>query len=641
MRNNYSTQAFESKFTYHGSDLGATWSRERTCFRIWAPTASRVGIKLYNDGAGGDCIGYLEMTADICGTWVAEAQGDLEGVYYTCIAQIDGHWIETCDPYARTTGVNGQRAMVIDLSATNPQGWEQDADPHSGNAITDAVIYELHVRDVSIDKSSGIHHKGKYLGLAETGTVNADGIPTGLDHIKNLGVTHVHLLPVYDYGSVDETHLDQAQYNWGYDPVNYNVPDGSYATDPYDGHVRVAELKQMIKALHDNGLSVIMDVVYNHVYDAGQFCFNKLVPGYFSRMDSHGKYSNGSGCGNDTASERSMVRKYIVDSVVYWAEEYHFDGFRFDLVGLLDVETINAIVAAVHAKRPNVIFYGEGWSIPTELTKKNCLLATQQNADKTPHFAYFSDTLRDALRGHVFTDTAKGYVSGLPGLTDVVAGCFAAQTPWTQEPSQIINYASCHDNMTLYDRLSLSNPGTPPAQRIRMNNLAAAICLLSQGVPFFHAGEELLRSKPLSDGSFAHNSYNSPDRVNSIKWSVLQDHAQQKTYRYYRGLIAFRKAHPALRMTDPTQIAKHITRLDTGRENVLAMHIARGAASENADILVVFNPTGSAVPVKLPQGSWDIFVQDELAGTTALGIAREQITVAPISATVLVRQEEC
>lgn len=358
----YSTPEFEAEYTYTEDDLGAVWSKNATTFRVWAPTAESVKVNLYESGKGyvKDLMESLEMTPDIKGTWTLSKDGDLNGVYYTYSVVIDGVEREACDPYARTTGVNGERAMVIDLDGTDPEGWENDVDPHAGNKINDAVIYELHVRDLSVGADSGIENKGKFLGLTETGTKTASGIATGLDHIKELGVTHLHLLPIYDFGSVDETHTVENLFNWGYDPVNYNVPEGSYSTDPYNGEVRVKELKQAVKALHDNDISVVMDVVYNHVYNASSFCFNKIVPDYFSRIDASGGYSNGSGCGNDTASERSMVKKYIVDSVSYWADEYHIDGFRFDLVGLLDTDTVNEIVTEVHKDHPNVIFYGEG-----------------------------------------------------------------------------------------------------------------------------------------------------------------------------------------------------------------------------------------------------------------------------------------
>ena len=312
----YSTPDFESAYTYHGNDLGAVWTSKNTSFRLWAPTATAVTINLYRSGepSAADLMKQIIMCRDIQGTWVAQCSGDLNGVYYTYLVTHGTQTVEVCDPYARTTGVNGFRAMIIDLASTNPDGWETDCDPNAGLSVTDAVIYELHVRDMSVDASSGIRQKGKYLGIIEAGTKTPGGIPTGLDHMKALGITHLHLLPVYDFGSVDECHPEWNQFNWGYDPVNFNVPEGSYSSDPHNGAVRVREMKQMIKGLHDNGISAVMDVVYNHVYEAKDFCFNKIVPDYFSRTRD-GVYSNGSGCGNDTASERSMVRKYIVDSV--------------------------------------------------------------------------------------------------------------------------------------------------------------------------------------------------------------------------------------------------------------------------------------------------------------------------------------
>ena len=450
----YSTEEFERKYTYAGSDLGARWTKEKTSFRLWAPTAKSVKVNLYRSGTPGveDRIDQIEMKSAVAGTWAAEVTGDLNGTYYTFTVELEQGIREACDPYARTTGVNGQRAMVIDLRSTDPEGWNEDRDPNAGRHITDAIIYELHVRDLSVDENSGVTNKGKFLGVIEEGTRTPEGVPTGLDHIKSMGITHLHLLPSYDYGSVDEAHPEQPQFNWGYDPVNYNVPEGSYATDPFHGEVRVKEMKQMIQGLHKAGISVVLDVVYNHVYDGETFCFNRIVPEYFSRTHD-GHYSNGSGCGNDTASERSMVRKYIVDSVKYWADEYHIDGFRFDLVGLLDIETINELVSAVQAKHPNVIFYGEGWSMATELTKADVTMATQRNSCKTPNFAYFSDTLRDVLRGYVFDDHAYGYVAGAEGQEELVKTCFMGHPDWCPNPIQTINYASCHDNMALFDRL--------------------------------------------------------------------------------------------------------------------------------------------------------------------------------------------
>ena len=632
----YSTEEFERKYTYSGSDLGAVWTREKTAFRLWAPTAKSVKINLYKTGNPGveDRIRQIEMKPAVAGTWTAEAEGDLHGVYYTYLVELEEGVREACDPYARSTGVNGQRAMVIDLRSTDPENWSADRDPNAGRQITDAVIYELHVRDLSVDASSGVEHKGKFLGVIETGTHTPEGIPTGLDHIKSMGVTHLHLLPSYDYGSVDEAHLEREQFNWGYDPVNFNVPEGSYSTDPYHGEVRVKEMKQMIQGLHANGISVILDVVYNHVYDGETFCFNRIVPEYFSRTHN-GHYSNGSGCGNDTASERSMVHKYIVDSVKYWADEYHIDGFRFDLVGLIDVDTINDLVASVRAKHPNVIFYGEGWSMATEMTKPDVPMATQHNAWKTPHFAYFSDTLRDVLRGYVFDDHAYGYVAGAQGQEELVKTCFMGHPNWCPNPTQTINYASCHDNMSLFDRLTLSTPDASFADRVRMNNLAAAIYMLSQGVPFLQAGEEILRSKPLPGGGFEHNSYCSPDSVNCIKWNDLSKPEYAANADYYRGLIAFRKAHPTLRLTTNEAVQEQVHAMEGLDPNVVGFHL-RGSVDDPAQaIIVLYNPNKTPTTVALPKGRWNICVTDKTAGTETLLTVEGGVSVAPISACVL------
>ena len=638
----YSSAEFESQFTYEGNDLGATWSKEATTFRLWAPTATAVAVNLYESGTEGsdDLIESFPMTADVKGTWVATKEGDLNGVYYTYTVTVDGQENEACDPYARTTGVNGKRAMVIDLDSTDPEGWDKDTDPHAGNSIVDAVIYELHVRDLSVDESSGIQNKGKFLGLIETGTKNSQGISTGLDHMVDLGITHLHLLPSYDYGSVDESKQDTPQFNWGYDPVNYNVPEGSYATDPFNGEVRVKEFKQMVKGLHDSGISVVMDVVYNHVYNAEEFCFNKIVPQYFSRTNGEGLYSNGSACGNDTASERSMVQKYIVDSVKYWAEEYHIDGFRFDLAGLIDTDTVNAIVEEVHKTHPNVIFYAEGWTMNTLVTKPDYTMATQKNSTLTPGFAYFSDDLRDTLRGSNSNSSKPGYINGAGGFTgNVKAGFFGAPS-WCKSPTQTVNYASCHDGYTLYDRITLATPDASEADRIKMNNLAAAVVMTSQGVPFIHAGEELLRSKPKDDGSgFEHNSYKSSDAVNNLKWDDLSDAAYQSVFEYYKGLIAFRKAHPALRMTDAQLVKDSIKPLGGLEFNVCAYQIQPANGEESEGLVVIFNPRAAETTVELPEGEWTIYVQGDKAGTTALGTASGTVTVDAISTCVLVKEK--
>ena len=638
----YSTDAFEQEYTYTGTDLGATWSSEKTDFRVWAPTAEAVKVNLYESGTEGanDLIEQLEMTKDVNGTWIASKDGDLNGTYYTYEVTINGEKTEACDPYARTTGVNGKRAMVIDLASTNPEGWENDTNPHAGEGYTDAVIYELHVRDLSSDASSGITNVGKFLGLIETGTTNEAGVSTGLDHIKDLGITHLHLLPSYDYGSVDETQLDKDQFNWGYDPVNYNVPEGSYSTDPYNGEVRVAEMKQMVQGLHNNGISVVMDVVYNHVYNASEFCFNQIVPGYFSRIDEDGKYSSGSGCGNDTASERAMVKKYIVESVKYWADEYHIDGFRFDLVGLIDTETMNEVVAEVHKDHPDVIFYGEGWTLDTSLTKEGYTLSTQVNSKETPDFAYFNDNLRDGLKGNVFDTNKLGFVSGAKGLENTITQSFLGSAEWCSSPSQTINYASCHDNLTLFDRIVKSTDKLSREEHIRMNNLSAAIYMNAQGIPFMQAGEEMLRTKPKENGGFDENSYASSDEVNSLKWDTLNEEEYQNVYNYYKGLIAFRKAHPALRMTNAEDVAANLTAVEGMDSNVVAFEMKAGANGDSANgMYFIFNANREEKQVVLPDGNWDVYINGEKAGTEVLETISGTATVEAISALILVKSE--
>lgn len=634
----FSSPEFEAKYTYHGNDLGATWTPGETTFRLWAPTADQAKVRLYRSGNPGvsDLLAELSMEPAENGTWILRKTGNLSGIYYTYWVSIGDYCAEACDPYAKTTGVNGMRAMVIDMDSTDPLGWDADRDPNALLNPTDIVIYELHVRDLSIDPSSGIRNKGKFLGVIENGTKTRAGIPTGLDHIKNLGITHLHLLPVYDYGSVDEAHLEKPQFNWGYDPTNFNVPEGSYSTDPFHGEVRVKEMKQMIKGLHDNGISVIMDVVYNHVYEAKDFCFNRLVPMYFSRI-TDGVVSNGSGCGNDTASERSMVHKYIVDSVCYWADEYHIDGFRFDLVGLLDVNTINDLVAKVHQRHPNVVFYGEGWSMPTDLTR-DCKLATQINSPLTPGFAYFNDTIRDSLRGSTFLCDALGFITGASDMEEKLENCFRGLPSWCQDPRQTVNYISCHDNNTLMDRIALAVPEHDFEDRIRMNKLGAVFYMMSQGIPFMQAGEEMLRSKPDSRGGFVENSFKSSDKVNSIKWNLLEKKAYRDTVEYYKGLIAFRKAHPVLRLTSSYDILSHVVAIPCKHPHMMAFHINAEIPGENvSEMLMIFNASDTAQPASLPEGKWQVCINDEYAGVRSIGTVSGDLTVPAICAMVLVR----
>jgi len=632
----YSNHEFEEQYTYTGRDLGATWTPQKTFFRLWAPTADEVTINLYRSGNAhaDDLLGQVHMRRDVCGTWIAERVGDLNGIYYTYLVLVDGHIREACDPYARATGVNGARAMILNMEETNPSGWDTDADPFTGRSISDAFLYELHVRDLSSHRSSHIRRKGKYLGLTETGRKTKGGNPTGIDHIKSMGITHLHLMPVYDFGFTDEDRRSP-QYNWGYDPVNFNVPEGSYATDPYNGAVRVREFKQMVKALHDNGISVVMDVVYNHVYEAKDFCFNNIVPDYFSRVSGDGTYSNGSCCGNDTASERSMVRKYIVDSVNYWADEYHIDGFRFDLVGLIDVQTINEIVSTVRKKHPKAIFYGEGWTMATGVTKPNVPLAVQNSSPMMPGFSFFSDTIRDLMRGSVFFQDAPGFVHGILCSREELDACFMGVPDWANEPYQSINYVSCHDNNTLFDRIALAAPEAPFETRVKMNNLAAAFSILSQGVPFMQAGEEMLRTKPGKKGGFDENSYRSPDKVNSIKWEDLDKTEYRQNVDFYRGLIRFRKAHPGLRLSRRKEVFKYVHPIPTGNAHCVAFRIVE----QDQEIFAIFNSDTQAVTVDLPAGVWNVNIQGIQAGTETLGTAEGQVSVSPISALVLTQKK--
>lgn len=644
---------FDEELAYYGDDLGATYTKEKTSFKLWAPTASEVSLNLYEQGDGDNLLETIPMTAGEKGTWACEKQGDLNGVYYTYSIKIGNKTNEAVDLYARTTGVNGDRGMVIDLDATNPEGFENDVRPAFENA-TDAVIYELHIRDLSSDAASGITNTGKFLGLTETGTTNSDGLATGLDHIKDLGVTHVQILPSYDYATVDETKLDTEQFNWGYDPKNYNVPEGSYSTDPYHGEVRVNEMKQMVQALHANGIRVNMDVVYNHTYNIEGSWFQKTVPDYFYRKVGD-SYSNASGCGNETASDRAMVRKYIVDSVVYWATEYHIDGFRFDLMAVHDIETMKAVRAALDEIDPSIMVYGEGW------TGGDCAISSSQQALKVNVYQIegvgaFSDDIRDAIKGNVFDSADKGFVNGGDGMEESIKFGVVAATPhpqvmisqnekgsksWAGQPGQCINYVSCHDNLTFWDKLAVSNADDSEETRIKMNKLGSAVILTSQGVPFFQAGEEMLRSKPSdkSETGFDENSYCSPDSTNSLKWDNKTNVLD--TYEYYKGLIAFRKAHAALRMTTATDIQNSLTFMSGLDANVVAYTIEGSANNDTAEkIAVILNANENPVDIKLPTGAWDICVNGTTAGTASIGMAEGTVTVDGISAMVLVQGDD-
>lgn len=638
MPNIYSTEDFEKEYAYDGNDLGAVWTKDATNFKVWAPTADAVSVNLYKEGDAekDDKIESLEMKKGDKGVWSAEKTGDLNGVYYTYSIKVDGQENEACDPYAKTTGVNGNRAMVIDMAATNPKGWENDKRPNSDLKITDAFIYELQVRDLSADKSAGIKNVGKYLALTETGTKTPSGVATGLDHMKDLGITHLHLNPVYDYATVDETKLDSDQYNWGYDPKNYNVPEGSYSTDPYHGEVRVEEFKQMVQTLHENGISVVLDVVYNHTYSGEDFCYNKIVPGYFHRINEKGVWSNGSGCGNDVASERAMVSKYIVDSVTYWAEEYHVDGFRFDLVGLTDVDTINAIRTSLDKIDPSIIMYGEGWDLATDVTK-DVKLAIQENAVDMPGMALFSDNIRDSVKGSVFEAEEGGYVNGKVEDYGMVMKSVRGKPGWSKDATQVINYVCCHDNLTLWDKINSTSADDTLEDRIKQNLLAASIVHTSQGVPFILAGEEMLRSKVKEDGTFDENSYASPDSVNSIKWDTLDDENTKMVYEFYKGLIAFRKAHESLRMENVTLDQIKFYEQPEHKEAIV-YEVAPEAVGASGNVFVVYNPFREDINVTLPEGNWDVYIKGQKAGNEVLETVSGEVNVESVSCMVLVKK---
>jgi pullulanase len=602
---------------YSGKDLGVQYRHKETRFKVWAPKAASVTLRLYASGDAGAALQTVSLTKGESGTWFALVDGDQKNRYYTFQMQHDGKpSLEVPDPYAKAVGVNGRRGMIVDPKEVTPAGWSDDKRP-SLKHPTDIVLYELHVRDLSMRGNSGIRNKGKYAGLVESGTKSPAGAITGIDHIRELGVTHVHLLPSFDHNSIDESKT-LAPFNWGYDPLNYNVPEGSYSSNAADGRVRVREFRQMVQGLHQKGLRVVMDVVYNHTSDIDHSVFHQFAPGYFHRQWPDGKWANGSGCGNETASERTMVRKYMIESVLYWAREYHIDGFRFDLMGLHDIETMNAISDSLHKLDPSIFIYGEGWTAG-DSPLPEAQRAIKKNTPQLHGIAAFSDDIRDALRGPFSDDKVSGFISGKKGTKEslkfgIVASVQHPQidytkvayskAPWANEPSQTISYVSCHDDPTLFDRIRLSNPGATEADVIRMDKLAQAAVLTSQGVSFLHAGEELLRTKGLR-----HNTYNAPDSVNALDWSRKTKYAG--VFRYYQGLIALRRMHPAFRMTTADAIRKHLSFIETGNELLVAYRIQGAPGDAWKDVLLLLN--GSPLPqeLQLPAGNWKLAVDGE------------------------------
>ena len=608
----------------------------KTEFAVLAtPKAKQVLLRIYQAGLGGNPIKTIKMhkqsPLDFC--YVAEVKGNWTGHYYTFDATgTKKQRVESPGIGAQAVGVNGQRGFVLNMAETNPEGWERDVRPVV-KSPADLVIYEMHHRDFSINREDA-KYKGKFLALTE---------PWAIQHLKELGVNAIHILPSYDYGSVDETRLNEPQYNWGYDPVNYNVPEGGYSTNPYDPACRIREFKQMVQALHKAGIRVILDVVYNHTYDIEHSNFQKLWPDYFYRKTANGQYSNGSGCGNETASEQPLMRTFMIESVRYWIQEYHIDGFRFDLMGCHDIETMNEIRKAVDEIDPTIFIYGEGWSagqcaLPTEQ------LGVKANVSKMPGIAAFSDEIRDALRGPFDDDTKGAFLAGLSDAEESlkfgIAGAIRhpqvdmtkvnySKEPWALEPTQMISYVSCHDDMCLTDRLRASVAGITETELIRLDLLAQTAVFTSQGVPFMLCGEELLRSK-----KGVHNSFESPDSINQLDWTNKEKYPQ--VFSYYKNLIALRQHHPAFRLGSAGLVRKHLEFLDAPKQ-VVAFRLKDYAGRDDwRNIIVVLNASKESQSVRIPKGTYTVVCCDGTINEQGLGTCSgSEVTVNPQSALII------
>ncbi len=641
-------QDFSKYPTYNGNDLELTVTPEGANFRLWSPEAQAAQVLIYPTGRGSLATDTLDMTKAESGTWRATLPGDNYGKFYTFRIKFDGEWLkETPGVWAKAVGVNGDRAAIIDMATTNPEGWAQDRGPEV-KAINDVVLYEMHHRDFSVHPSSGVANKGKFLALTEHGTTNPDGLATGIDHLKELGVTHVHILPSYDYNSVDETNLPANQYNWGYDPWNYNAPEGSYSTNPSDPATRIREMKEMVKALHDAGIGVVMDVVYNHTALGDDSNFSLTAPGYYYRHREDGSYSDASGCGNETASDRQQMRDYIINSVKYWADEYHIDGFRFDLMAIHDTETMTDVAKALKEINPSIFVYGEGWTAgdsPLPVDRR----ALKENVSKMEGIAVFSDDIRDAVKGHYSDAADRGFATGKPGNEEtvkigIVGATAHPQVDYTKgnnskfayatSPSMVINYVSCHDDLMLTDKLAKSMPGSTEADRQRAARLAQTIVFTSQGTPFMWCGEEIFRDK-----KGVHNSYKSPDDINAIDWTLKTKNHDQ--FQYYQELIKLRKAHPAFRMTTAEDIAKNL-KFDTVTEpNLISYSLLNNANGDQwKEIKVIFNGSDEARQVKVAKGNWIVIAEDGKINAEGLGTTKGgKLTVAPVSALILAREK--
>ena len=635
--------------SYYGSDLELVYTPEQSVFTLWAPSADRVRLNLYASGEGGDPEEQVEMEKAGYGTWRVHIDRDLKGSFYTFQIEKNGKWLnETPGIWAKAVGINGNRAAVIDWNETNPEGWESDRSPEL-KMYSDIILYELHHRDFSIAPDSGIENKGKFLALTETGTKTPEGEATGLDHLKELGVTHIHILPSFDFATVDETKLDENRYNWGYDPKNYNVPDGSYSTDPANPVVRIREFKEMVKSLHQNGFRIVLDVVYNHTASTDHSNFDLTVPGYFYRQNAGGSYSNASGCGNETASEREMVRHYIIESVKFWAREYHIDGFRFDLMGIHDIETMNHLRSELLEIDPTIFVYGEGWvaaDSPLPFEQR----AVKENVGQMEGIGVFNDEFRDGLKGSTFDEQEPGYASGninghfepvkygIVGGTDHpqvdYGGLLYCNAPYAGAPSQMINFVSCHDGYTLVDKLKLSVQGDHAADElIPIDKLVHTVLLTAQGIPFIRSGEEIMQDKQGEP-----NSYKSPDSINRIDWSLKAKN--REVFDFIRGLITLRKAHPAFRIPTVEGLQQWLRFMDTGDSGVIAYTLGEYANNDEwKEILVAYNGNRHEVEIGIPEGEWNVVCRNgQIDPEGKDRLPGGSVKIAASSALILYRQ---
>lgn len=636
--------SFDDYPVYEGEWEEMKYSPEATRFALWAPTATEVRVLLYEAGKGGSAYRMVSMETAENGMWTATVEGNLKGKFYAFNVRVGEDWQgDTPGLMAKAVGVNGDRAAVVDMSSTNPEGWSQDKRPVL-KSFADMVIYEMHYRDFSADTVAGIRNRGKFLALTEQDTKTFQGEKTGIDHLKELGVTHVQLMPSFDFSSVDETKQDVPQYNWGYDPKNYNVPEGSYSTDPYTPETRIREFKEMVMALHRAGIRVIMDVVYNHTSTIEGSVFDRTVPGYFYRLNQEGKPANGSGCGNETASERAMMRRFMVESVCYWTREYHVDGFRFDLMGLHDVETMKAIRSALDAIDPTIYIGGEGWAAETPQLSPE-LAATKNNLHKLPGIAAFSDEFRDSLRGTGVTGKG-GFICGRSGYEDgilfgLVGGvehpqlvpdsAYHGPAVWAEEPVQFISYASCHDGLCLMDCLKATMPKASLEEWKALVKLTETAVMTSQGIPFLFAGDEIMRSRKGNA-----NPYNASDSINAIDWRLKT--SNRDVFDYVKGLIAMRKAHPAFRMGRAGMVRQYMEFLKVPSANVVAFRLNGEPCGDSwSNTTVILNARPEAVRITVPEGKYRVVCWDgkiDLDNGFGL-ISGGDISVAPRSALII------